>query len=149
MARVYPSQPIVSVAAAVVHGGRLALVKRGAQPRKGQWSLPGGMVELGEPLAAAVAREVEEECGLRVEPGAVIGAFDAITEDEDGRVKYHYVLIDFFATVTGGALRAGSDAEAAAWADLDEALALELTDGTRRLLTDLPGHHAYLRYFGS
>ena len=114
--RLFPSRPIVGVGAAIVDEGRVLLVKRGQPPLQGEWSLPGGAVDAGETLAAAVQREVFEETGLVVEVGPIIEVMDRIHTDDQGRVEYHYVLIDYFCTVVGGNLSANSDAADARWA---------------------------------
>jgi 8-oxo-dGTP diphosphatase len=111
--RQYPERPIVGVGAVIVMDGRVVLVRRRFEPLKGQWSLPGGGVEIGETLEAAVAREMLEETGLEVEVGPVIEVFDRITRDVDQRVRYHYVLVDYLCFPLGGELRAGSDVDAA------------------------------------
>ncbi len=118
MNREYPDRPFVGVGAVIVDGPRVVLVRRGAEPLKGQWSLPGGAVETGETLEACVAREMLEETGLRVTVGPVIEVFDRITHDAGGRVQYHYVLVDYLCWPTGGTLQAGSDVDAAVWADV-------------------------------
>lgn len=92
------------------------LIRRGQEPLKGEWSLPGGAVELGETLEEAVCREVLEETGLVVEPAGIVQAFDRISRDAEGRVRYHYVLVDFLCRVTGGSLACASDAVEARWA---------------------------------
>jgi 8-oxo-dGTP diphosphatase len=112
--REYPEAPIVGVGAVIVDGNRVLLVRRGQEPMKGEWSIPGGALELGETLEAAVRREVVEETGLSVEPQAMIEVLDKIVV-EDGRVRYHYVLIDFLCHVAGGSLKPGSDADEARW----------------------------------
>lgn len=96
------------------------LIRRGQEPLKGEWSLPGGAVELGETLEAAVCREVLEETGLEVEPVSVVQAFDRISRDAEGCVRYHYVLVDFLCRVRGGSLACASDALEARWAGEDE-----------------------------
>jgi len=116
-AREYPSHPVVGVGAVIVDDGKVVLVKRRFEPLAGQWSLPGGRLELGEALEAAVAREVFEETGLEVEIGPVVEVFDRILLDPDRRVRYHYVLVDYLCRPIGGALAPGSDAADAALVD--------------------------------
>jgi ADP-ribose pyrophosphatase YjhB (NUDIX family) len=118
MKREYPDRPIVGVGAVIVEAEprRVVLVKRGAPPLLGEWSLPGGVVEIGETLRAAAEREAREETGLIVEAGEVLEVLDRIIPGEHGRAQYHYVLIDFLCRVTGGELRAGGDAADVAWA---------------------------------
>jgi 8-oxo-dGTP diphosphatase len=119
--REYPEAPIVGVGAVVIDGTKVLLVRRGQEPLKGEWSLPGGALELGETLQQGVVREVLEETGLIVVPGGIIEILDRITPDEaSGRVRYHYVLIDFVCHVTGGALRSASDAEEVRWVERDQ-----------------------------
>jgi len=119
MQREFPSAPLVGVGAVIVEAGRVLLVQRGAEPLKGHWSLPGGLVELGEELANAVAREVREETGLVVEPLELIELLDRIYR-EDERVRYHYVIADYLCRVTGGELLAASDADAVRWVEREE-----------------------------
>jgi len=119
MRREFPEAPLVGVGAVVVEEGRVLLVRRGTEPLKGHWSLPGGLVELGEALSAAVAREVREETGLIVEPVELIELVDRIHREED-RVRYHYVIADYLCRVAGGALQAASDAEAVRWVERAE-----------------------------
>jgi mutator protein MutT len=115
--RQYPERPIVGVGAVIVDEGKVVLVKRKYEPLKGHWSLPGGMVEVGETLEAALTREMLEETGLNVVVGPVIEVFDRITLDEQQRAEYHYVLIDYVCWPSAGTLRAGSDVDAAIWVD--------------------------------
>ena len=115
--RQYPDRPIVGVGAVIVDDGKVLLIKRKYEPLKGQWSLPGGMVEIGETLVTALAREMLEETGLGVEVGPVIEVFDRITHDDERRVRYHFVLIDYLCWPAGGSLQAGSDVDAAIWVD--------------------------------
>jgi ADP-ribose pyrophosphatase YjhB (NUDIX family) len=118
--REYPDRPIVGVGAVIVHEGRVLLVKRGNPPLLGEWSLPGGVVELGETLRAAAQREAYEETGLIVKAGEVLEVLDRIIPGKDGAPQYHYVLIDFLCTVQGGELRAGGDAADVRWAGESE-----------------------------
>jgi 8-oxo-dGTP diphosphatase len=119
MQREFPEMPLVGVGAVVEHEGRILLVQRATEPARGQWSLPGGLIELGEPLERAVVREVEEETGLIVEPVGLIELLDRIYREGE-RVRYHYVIADFLCRVTGGELRAGSDAAQARWVERAE-----------------------------
>jgi 8-oxo-dGTP diphosphatase len=118
--RTYPDRPIVGVGAVVVDNDRVLLVRRAHEPLKGEWSLPGGAVEVGETLRDAVTREVLEETGLEVEVGPVVEVLDRIRPDPDGRVRYHFVLIDYLCRLVGGTLACASDAEDVAWAGLNE-----------------------------
>ncbi|MGO9494591.1 MAG: NUDIX hydrolase [Terracidiphilus sp.] len=119
MLREFPEAPLIGVGAVIVSEGRVLLVQRGREPLRGHWSLPGGLVEVGESLQAAVIREVEEETGLTVEPIELIELLDRIHRDGD-RVRYHYVIADYLCRVTGGALKAASDADAARWVERAE-----------------------------
>jgi 8-oxo-dGTP diphosphatase len=119
MQREYPEAPLVGVGAVVVDRGRVLLVRRGREPLKGQWSLPGGMLELGEALTAGVVREIHEETGLRVEPVELIELLDRIHRDGD-RIRYHYVIADYLCRVAGGELKAASDADAVRWVERAE-----------------------------
>jgi mutator protein MutT len=114
MQREFPSAPLVGVGAVIVEAGQVLLVRRGTEPLKGHWSLPGGLVELGEGLLNAVVREVREETGLVVEPVELIELLDRIHREAD-RVRYHYVIADYLCRVTGGKLLAASDADAVRW----------------------------------
>jgi ADP-ribose pyrophosphatase YjhB (NUDIX family) len=120
--RTYPDRPLVGVGAVIVHQGKALIVQRGAEPRRGEWTVPGGMLELGETLRAAVEREVLEETGLVVRAGSVVDVFDSIYPDSEGRTQYHYVLIDFLCELVAGTLKPASDISDARWiteAELD------------------------------
>ncbi|MBM3818998.1 MAG: NUDIX domain-containing protein [Acidimicrobiia bacterium] len=126
--RAYPERPIVGVGAVIVdERGRVVLIKRGVEPLKGHWSLPGGAVELGETLEAAIAREVLEETALHVDVGPVIEVFDRITVDDERKVRYHYVLVDYLCRLVGGELRAGGDVDDARVVDPAELTQYNLT----------------------
>jgi 8-oxo-dGTP diphosphatase len=132
--RTYPDRPIVGVGAVVLVEQRIVLVKRAHEPLKGEWNLPGGAVEVGETLEAACAREVLEETGLEVRVGPVIEVFDRIMFDDERRVQYHFVLVDYLCHATGGALGCGSDATDVALADPSELGSYRLTDKARQVI---------------
>ena len=119
MQREYPEAPLVGVGAVVVKDGRVLLVRRGHEPSKGQWSLPGGMLEVGEGLTAGVVREVKEETGLRVEVVELVELLDRIYREGE-RVRYHYVIADYLCRVVEGELKAASDADAVRWVERSE-----------------------------
>jgi 8-oxo-dGTP diphosphatase len=125
--RQYPDRPFVGVGAVILEGTRVVLIRRRFEPLAGEWSLPGGAVEVGETLDACVVREMREETGLEVEVGPVVEVFDRITRDENERVQYHYVLVDYLCWPSGGVLTAGSDVDAAVWADASSLSAFNLT----------------------
>lgn len=119
MQREFPEMPLVGVGAVIVDQGRVLLVRRGGEPLKGQWSLPGGLLELGESLTAGVVREVMEETGLTVEIVELVELLDRIHRDGE-RVRYHYVIADYLCGVSGGELKAASDADAVRWVERPE-----------------------------
>jgi 8-oxo-dGTP diphosphatase len=129
----FPGHPVVGVGAVIVRDGKAVIVRRAHEPRKGEWSLPGGRVDLGESLVDATRREMREETGLDVAVGEMIEVFDRI-HHHDGRVRYHFVIIDFLCTVRGGDLCAGDDAEAVAWVSGDEAEAYGVNEHALRVL---------------
>ena len=126
--RQYPERPIVGVGAVVVDAGKVVLIRRRYEPLAGQWSLPGGTLELGESLERGAAREVLEETGLEVEVGPIVEVFDRIMLDEERRVRYHFVLVDYLCRPVGGALQAGSDVDAAVLVDPASLGAYDLTE---------------------
>jgi mutator protein MutT len=125
--RLYPEQPLVGVGAVLVCDGEILLEKRKNEPGKGEWSVPGGLVELGETVEQSVIREVKEETGLDVEKPEQVDVVDSITRDEKGEIKYHFVIIDYFLRLKGGELEASSDAEDLRWVRLDEVERYDLT----------------------
>mgnify|MGYP001033121213 CR=1 FL=1 len=118
--RLYPKQPIVGVGAVVLSNGKILLEKRKNDPGKGKWSIPGGLVELGESMEQTVIREVEEETGFEVENPEHIDVVDNIIRDNNGEIKYHFVIVDYFVKLKGGTLGASSDAEELKWVPLNE-----------------------------
>jgi 8-oxo-dGTP diphosphatase len=119
MQREYPVAPLVGVGAVIVHEGRVLLVQRGHEPLKGRWSIPGGLIEIGEMLHEAVVREVREETGLEIEPVELVELIDRIHREGD-RVRYHYVIADYLCRVVGGTLKAADDADAVRWVERAE-----------------------------
>lgn len=117
MHREYPEAPIAGVGAVVINNRQVLLVRRANEPNRGQWSIPGGTVELGETLAQAAIREVREECGVEIVPGGVLDTFDLIRRDQAGRLQYHYVLIDLAARYVSGEPTAGTDALEVRWVE--------------------------------
>ena len=121
---------MVGVGAVIVEQNRVLLIRRGQPPLLGEWSLPGGVLECGETLREAVAREAREETGLVVETDEMLGVYERVIRDDEGRVRYHYVLIDFLCRPVSGDLNAGSDAADVRWFTRDELPALNLADDT-------------------
>jgi 8-oxo-dGTP diphosphatase len=120
MAREYPEHPVVGVGGVVVRDGRALIVKRAHEPRKGEWSLPGGLLELGESLQHAVRREIKEETTLDVTVGPIIETFDRVHHDDEGRIRYHFVIVDFVCWSDAGDAVPGSDADGVAWVRVNE-----------------------------
>lgn len=134
MKRDYPERPLIGVGAVIVSEGRVVVVRRGHEPLKGEWSIPGGVLEIGETLRAGAAREALEETGLVVEAGEVLEVLDRIVRDKEGRIQFHYVLIDFVCRVTGGELRAGEDADEARWLNAEELDEFPIADSAAEVL---------------
>jgi ADP-ribose pyrophosphatase len=134
MKRDYPDRPIVGAGAVIVQDSRVVLVRRGSEPLKGKWTIPGGMVELGETVRECAVREALEETGLLVEAGAVLEVVDSMIAAPDGRMQYHYVLIDLFCRPQRGELRAGGDAMDACWADARDLERFQLTEAASRII---------------
>lgn len=129
MSKEYPAYPMVGVGTIVLKDGRVLLVQRGAQPAYGKWSVPGGMLDLGESLHDAAAREVKEETGLDVEVGPLVDIVERVILDDDGRVQYHFIIVDFVAKWLSGEPVAASDALDVRWVDLHELEGLDTTEG--------------------
>src|ERR1700704_2825829 len=134
MSREFPNNPLVGVGAVVIQDNRILLIRRGHAPLLGEWSLPGGILECGETLREATIREAREETGLTVETGEMLGVYERLIRSQDGRVRYHYVLIDFHCRVVAGDLQSGSDAADVRWFTREELGGLNLPDDTRDVI---------------
>ena len=133
--RRYPPAPLVGVGVVVFNAqGQALLIKRGNPPRAGQWSLPGGLIDLGEKLVDAARREIREECAIKIEIGDFVATFEPIERDAAGRIEYHYVVIDFWASHVSGEPVAQDDAAAATWVDIAALPALQLNAETHRVI---------------
>jgi 8-oxo-dGTP diphosphatase len=132
--REYPSQPIVGVGAIIVRDGKILLAKRGSEPGKGKWSVPGGLVELGEKIEKAVVREVKEETNLDVETIRLVDAVNNIIKDSNGKLRFHFVILDFMAMLMGGTLQSSSDVVDTKWVGLEEVEDYDLTDTFREFI---------------
>ena len=135
--RLYPENPIVGIGAVIVKDNKVLLIKRAGDPGRGLWSIPGGLVELGEKIKDAVCREVKEETGLDVRVGEIADVTEIITRDEEGKVKYHFVIVDFFAEVLRGELKPSSDALEAKWVEFKDLRKYRLTETVERLFKKL------------
>ena len=131
MKRLYPDQPIVGIGAVIIREDKIVLIKRGNEPSRGKWTVPGGLVELGENLEQAVIRETKEETGLDVENPCLIDIVSYIDLDEKGKIRYHYIIIDYFVQVKNGVAEALSDAAELRWVPIDEVENYDLTSSFR------------------
>jgi len=134
MKREYPDSPLVGVGAIIIERDRVVLVKRAHPPLQGEWSIPGGALEMGETLRQAVAREALEETGLVIEVGELLGVYDRILRDADGRIRYHYVLVDFLCRRIAGEPKAAADAAEARWFTSGEVSELSLAQDTGEVI---------------
>jgi 8-oxo-dGTP diphosphatase len=132
--RWYPQYPMVGVGALIFREGRMLLIKRSKEPSKGMWSIPGGRLELGETIAEAVKREVLEECGVQIDIVRVLEVMDNILRDDDGKVSYHFVLIDLLANYLSGEPKAQSDAEECRWVTPAELTKLDMNPRLRAVI---------------
>jgi 8-oxo-dGTP diphosphatase len=134
MNREFPELPLVGVGSIIIENDRVLLVKRAHPPIQGQWSIPGGVLEVGELIREAAIREAREETGLIVEPGELLGVYDRILRTPEKRVQYHYVLVDFLCRRVGGELLAASDAAEVRWFTREELSALTLAEDTQDVI---------------
>ncbi len=134
MNRRYPERPFAGVGAIIFRDAQVLLVKRGRPPALGKWSIPGGLVELGESLEASVRREVVEEVGLEVRVIDLVAALDRVILDQDGRIEYHYILLDFLCEVEGGNLNAGTDADECRFVPIKDLNRYDMTHGTEEVI---------------
>jgi len=132
--RAYPERPFAGVGAIVMREGRILLVRRGRPPAEGFWAIPGGVVELGETLQAAAEREVEEETQIRVKAGSPVYTFDSIHRDGEGRVLFHYIIVDLDAQYISGEIHPGDDVSEAGWFSFSEIEKLDMSAHMRELL---------------
>jgi 8-oxo-dGTP diphosphatase len=131
MKRLYPEHPIVGIGVVIVCEGKIVLAQRGNEPSRGKWTIPGGLVELGESVEAAVIREAKEETCLDVDNPRLIDVVDNVEFDEKRKIKYHYVIVDYFVSVKGGEFKAASDAVDLRWVPFDEVEKYNLTESFR------------------
>jgi 8-oxo-dGTP diphosphatase len=129
MSREYPDYPRVGVGAVILHEDKVLLVRRGKSPSFGKWTLPGGLVELGETTTEAIAREIVEECGIKIRIVDVAGVITRVVRDDDDRIRYHYVLVDYLAYPDSMDVVAGSDAAEARWFEIERLAELDTTPG--------------------
>lgn len=134
MKREYPETPLIGVGAVILDQGHVVLVKRKFPPLAGEWSIPGGRLEIGETQREAVVRETREETGLTVEPGELLGVYDRLLRDDGGRILYHYVLIDFLCWRVAGELQPGGDAEDARWFSKQEMGKISMLEDTAEVI---------------
>src|ERR1700734_1968509 len=130
MQREFPEAPLVGVGAIIIEDSRVVLVKRAHPPLQAEWSIPGGVLEVGELVRQAAIREAREETGLTVKAGELLGVYDRVLRDADQRVQYHYVLIDFLCRRVAGNIAAASDAAEARWFMLEDLTGLNLAEDT-------------------
>ena len=134
MKREYPDRPLIGVGAIIIDRGRALVVRRATEPLKGEWSIPGGLLELGETLRTGVVREAKEETGLDVVPIEVLEVYDRIVSDAEGRTQYHYVLIDYLCELAGGELKAASDASEVRWITREELESFPIADSAEEVI---------------
>ena len=132
--REYPDRPFVGVGVVVLRGDEVLLVQRGKAPNKGQWSIPGGKQRLGETVMQAVHRELLEETAVKIKQAALLDVVDVIMQDDNGKIQYHYTLVDYQAEWLSGECRSGDDADAVKWVSFDELNSVGLLENTRDII---------------
>ncbi len=137
--REYPDAPLVGVGTVTIKEGKILLIKRAFDPGAGKWSIPGGLVEIGEKLSEAAIRETEEETGITVEVLELINVFDMIDRDESGKIKFHFVLVDFLSKPIGGETRLSAEVQDIKWVNYEDAKKMDLTKTARKALEELFG----------
>jgi 8-oxo-dGTP diphosphatase len=144
MSREYPTFPIPGVAAVTIHKGKVLLVIRGKSPSLGKWGIPGGAVEVGETVEQAVVREVMEETNVVVKPVKLIKVFDTISHDSEGKVRVHYVLLEYLCEYVSGEVKAASDAPDAKWVPLKEMDSIDMMENTRRFVKQVAEKEGFI-----
>lgn len=137
--RSYPAAPLVGVGAVAIKEGKILLIRRAFDPGKGKWSIPGGLIEVGETVSEACVRETEEETGIKIQVLELINTYDMIVPDESGKIKFHYVLIDFLAKPIGGTARSSPEVLDLKWVTYEEAKQMDMTNSARKALQELFG----------
>jgi len=129
--RLYPEQPLVGIGAIIICNGKILLEKRKGEPGRDKWTVPGGLVELGESAEQTVMREVKEETNLEVEQPELVDVVNSVTTDENGKIKYHFVIVDYFVKLKGGTLKVADDAAELRWVEFSEVENYDLTRSFR------------------
>ena len=134
MSREYPAYPIPSVGVVVVRDQQALLIRRGKEPAIGRWSIPGGVIETGETIHDAAKREMREECGIEIEVGPMLQIFESITRDAEGRIRFHYIILDMLGQHLSGEVQFGGDVDDARYVGVDELDALDVLPDAAKLV---------------
>ena len=137
MPREYPAYPIPSVGVVVVKNNKVLLVQRGNEPSRGRWTIPGGVIEVGETIHEAARRELREECSIEIEPGRVLALYEPIIRDSAGRIRFHYLIVDVLGTHVSGEVAHADDALDARWIGLDDLPALDVVEDAAQLVREV------------